>query len=378
LWLLPLLWWVSVPSLDNVLPRAAAAPMALRADERGDDPGSTGFMRFLGFALMLDFVAIAWLIAQAELPVHAVFGAGLTLAAVLATDALNVRYLRPSQDPLEVIPAALASGFLGGGFYRRALNVDHQHAAATQGDPFSARMGEGFWKYSYRAAAGLLMLAWRHIQCGGVQRNPARALAANQELHELLFTLLTLAVLVVWAGIGMFAVLTIACSGTLIIVFAAHYVQHYGLLRAKRSDGVHVRPGAAHAWDDAHRASALLLFNASRHAHAHLAPRRDYASLNCLADAPKLPDGLAAAMLLAMVPPAWFVVMDPRVARWAEGDLQRVNSDGDACAALMARYHRPRVKQNERLRSMPCDQSRLSALAVDAIGAERRLIAGAP
>lgn len=339
LWAVPVIGWLVVPVLDLVLPCAADAPLA---DARCDDVGRAGFARLLGFALLLDFLAIAWLTAHAELPLHAVLGAGLTLGTVVAAVALHARHFSPSPHPLDLVPAALATVFLGGGFYRRAITVDHQHAAATPGDPFSARMGEGFWKYCYRASIGLLMPAWRQIVRDGGQRNPGRAMAANRAFLELLFILLAFVSLVTWAGNRMFAVLTIAWCCAVIIVFATHYVQHYGLLRAKRSDGAHVRAGAAHAWDDAHRASALLLFNATRHAHAHLAPRCDYAALRCLADAPKLPYGLTAAILLALVPPAWFAVMNPRVARWAEGDLQRVNIDGDAYAMLMARYHRPR------------------------------------
>lgn len=340
LWFVPLLWCVIVPILDNVLPLATEAVEVARADE---SPGP-GLLRWFGCVLLLDVLALAWLSAQAELPLAAILGAGLSLALILATVALNVRCLRPSSHWFDVVPAALISGFLGGGFYRRALTVDHQRAVASQNDPFSARMGEGFWKYCYRASAGLLAHTWSRIRSDSVNHTAAADSgdsADNQALYELLFAALTLTGFVIWAGYDLFAILTIAWFSAVIIVFAAHYVQHYGLLRAKRSDGAHVRPDALHAWDDAHQASAWLLFNANRHAHAHLAPGQHYAALTCLAAAPKLPHGLVAAILLAMVPPAWFTMMDPRVARWAQGDLQRVNIDGDAYAMLMARYHRP-------------------------------------
>ncbi len=338
LWFVPLLWCAIVPVLDQLLPRAVDAVEVSHAD----DQGGSGLLRLFGFALLLDVLALAWLCAQGELPLHAILGAGLSLAFMLATVALNVRCLQPSPHAFDVAPAALLSGFLGGGIYRRAITVDHQRAVATQNDPFSARMGEGFWTYSYRATAGLLALAWGRIRHDGVLHHVAAPDSAESSmLYELLFAALTLAGFVIWAGYDLLVILTIAWIGAVIVVLAAHYVQHYGLLRAKRSDGAHVRPGALHAWDDAHQASAWLLFNASHHAHAHLAPRQHYASLTCLAGAPKLPYGQVDAILLAMFPPAWFAVMDPRVAAWAEGDLQRTNIDGDAYAMLMARYHRP-------------------------------------
>ena len=58
-------------------------------------------------------------------------------------------------------------------------------------------------------------------------------------------------------------------------------------------------------------------------------------------DVPQLPQGYFGMFLVAMIPPLWFAIMNPRVVAWAEGDMMRVNLDPARREALIQRYHRP-------------------------------------
>ncbi|WP_374602530.1 hypothetical protein [Niveibacterium sp.] len=53
-----------------------------------------------------------------------------------------------------------------------------------------------------------------------------------------------------------------------------------------------------------------------RHSDHHAHAARRYQILRHMAAAPQLPAGYAALVLLALVPPLWRRVMDPRVAAW--------------------------------------------------------------
>jgi alkane 1-monooxygenase len=93
---------------------------------------------------------------------------------------------------------------------------------------------------------------------------------------------------------------------------AVNYVEHYGLERSH--DGRRFeRVGTAHSWDSPRRLTNYLLINLQRHADHHISPQHPYQLLSHSPSAPQLPAGYAAMVLLALVPPLWFRVMNPRI-----------------------------------------------------------------
>jgi len=57
------------------------------------------------------------------------------------------------------------------------------------------------------------------------------------------------------------------------------------------------------------------LFNLGRHSSHHLKETAHFEGLGDSPDTPQLPAGYSASILLAMIPPLWRRVMDPRVAK---------------------------------------------------------------
>ena len=108
---------------------------------------------------------------------------------------------------------------------------------------------------------------------------------------------------------------------------SANYIEHYGLLRAKRADGSYERCQPHHSWNSNHVCSNLLLFHLERHSDHHANPQRRYQSLRDFEDVPRLPSGYFGMYLLAYVPPLWFRVMDKRLMELphVQSDLSRVN-----------------------------------------------------
>jgi alkane 1-monooxygenase len=96
---------------------------------------------------------------------------------------------------------------------------------------------------------------------------------------------------------------------------AVNYIEHYGLERRKLPDGRYERQSARHAWDAYERLSNCFLVHLQRHADHHLNPMRPYAALQPQAESPKLPTGYAGMVPIALLPPLWFAVMNPRVPR---------------------------------------------------------------
>jgi alkane 1-monooxygenase len=56
---------------------------------------------------------------------------------------------------------------------------------------------------------------------------------------------------------------------------------------------------------------------------------------------PELPSGYPAMFFLAMIPPLWRRVMDPRLMKQVGGDMTKVNIDPDIRERMLAQRRRP-------------------------------------
>jgi alkane 1-monooxygenase len=92
-----------------------------------------------------------------------------------------------------------------------------------------------------------------------------------------------------------------------------NYVAHYGLVREHRAGGALEPFAARHGWKGSNVMANPIIFNMGCHSDHHTRPSSPYETLRYIADSPKLPAGYAGSILLALVPPLWRRVMDPRV-----------------------------------------------------------------
>ncbi len=118
-----------------------------------------------------------------------------------------------------------------------------------------------------------------------------------------------------WAGVGLFAFQALVAVWQLELT---NYIEHYGLTRKHIGGGKYdpVRP--RHSWNASHTASNWLLINLQRHSDHHCKPDRRFPLLQTYPsdEAPQLPFGYPAMTTLAMVPPLWRRVMNPKVRAW--------------------------------------------------------------
>ena len=119
-----------------------------------------------------------------------------------------------------------------------------------------------------------------------------------------------------------------------------NYLEHYGLLRGKRDDGSgrYERTRPEHSWNSDNVSSNVLLYHLQRHSDHHAHPTRRFQALRHFDEAPELPSGYATMIVLAVVPPLWRRVMDPRVIAHYGGDVTRANIHPPARAKVLRRY----------------------------------------
>lgn len=94
-----------------------------------------------------------------------------------------------------------------------------------------------------------------------------------------------------------------------------NYVEHYGIVR-KQVDGKYERVNPLHSWNASHIMSNFFLFQLQRHSDHHANAIKRYQVLNHYDQSPQLPFGYPTMIIIALVPPLWFHMMNPRLEEW--------------------------------------------------------------
>lgn len=197
----------------------------------------------------------------------------------------------------------------------------HHVNVATAADPNSARAGESFYRFAVRAWGGSFR--------AGLQAETAlRArTAVPAPLHPYAVYLggagVVLLVAYLLAGLAGVLVLCGLAAHAQMQLLLSDYVQHYGLRRYRRADGRTEPFGPQHSWNAPQWFSSALVLNATRHSDHHQRPSTPYPALDLQpALMPILPRSLPVMAMLALWPPLWRRVMDPRVADWEAKNRQ--------------------------------------------------------
>ncbi len=192
----------------------------------------------------------------------------------------------------------------------------HHKNVGTPHDPATARRGQGYWSFLARALVLTLVSAWR-LESRRLQRRHGRVWHIDNKMVRYLVEQ------VCWYGLlygafGWVAVKFVAAQALAAVMHLAmvDYMQHYGLMRRELSPGIFEKIGAHHSWDSYFKLNNWVLINLARHSDHHLVASRRYQGLQTRDEAPQLPAGYATMVLLAVFPPLWKRVMDPRVDAW--------------------------------------------------------------
>lgn len=270
----------------------------------------------------ISLYALIWYVGQADhLSGFEKFGVFFGVGVMTGTIGINYSHeLMHQKNQMERALGDLLLAMVLYSHFRSEHLLVHHRYVATPRDPVTARYNEGFYRFfprvlgqclvsAFAAERGMLArkgAAWHHPS------NPFWRYAGLQVV------LLTLAYgLAGFAGLGLFLVQACVAVWQLELV---NYVEHYGLTRKHLGAGKyeHVRPH--HSWNAAHRASNWLLINLQRHSDHHYKPDRRFPLLQTYSEdeAPQLPYGYPVMTMMAMVPPLWRRVMNPRVRAWRQ------------------------------------------------------------
>jgi alkane 1-monooxygenase len=188
----------------------------------------------------------------------------------------------------------------------------HHVRVATPDDPATAPRGMNVYRFIVRSVVGSLMHAWRLEALRLAQRGLSAWHRSNWVLTGSLMSA-ALGAMAAWLG-GWSGLLLFALQAAVAVVLLEiiNYIEHYGLQR-HRIEGHYEPVREQHSWNADFIVSNWILFNLQLHSDHHAHMRRPYEQLRTVHDAPQLPAGYPAMVVLALVPPLWFAAMDPRL-----------------------------------------------------------------
>lgn len=308
------------------------------------------YRRLTFIAIPLHFVSF---IAAAAYAVTQDLGLGgyaaLALVAGLTAGlAINTSHeLGHKNSRTEKMLAKIALAVPAYGHFTIDHNLGHHRNVSTPGDPSSARMGESIYKFALREMPGAVVEAWS-LEKDRLERRGKWVWDANNQILQS-YALSALLVGGLFLALG-WQVLPFILMHNFFAwwqLTSANYVEHYGLLRRQNANGKYERCEPHHSWNSNHIYSNLVLLHLERHSDHHSHPTRRYQSLRSYDDLPTLPNGYFGVYLLAYVPKLWFRVMDKRLLALphVQGDLDQINMDPAARAALFLQYGRDKMNE---------------------------------
>jgi alkane 1-monooxygenase len=240
---------------------------------------------------------------------------GLTLSVGVSAGVFGMVAAHEFLHSPRRLERALALTFLAsvGYMHFRIAHVHgHHRRAATPDDPATARAGESAYAFLFRSVSGQWREAWAHEALPPRGRRRGGFSLGNRMIQYIVIQGLIVIGLAAFAPAATpfwFAQAVVA----IVLLELFNYVAHYGLERRVIPGRGREPFGPQHCWSVSRRMTNAALFNMGRHASHHRFSARPYQTLEETPSSPELPGGYAGAILLAMVPPLWRRVINPRL-----------------------------------------------------------------
>lgn len=197
-------------------------------------------------------------------------------------------------------------------------NKGHHKNVATPQDPSSARYNEPVYLFYFRTISMAYASAWRIAQSDLKKQGLPFWSLNNQMLQFQIIQLFFLVALYFLFGKLILCYYLAAALIGILLLETVNYIEHYGLTRRSTAPGRYERAMPEHSWNSNHVLGRFLLFELSRHSDHHYLASRKYQLLRHHDHSPQLPTGYPGSMLLALIPPVWFRIMNQRIRQFQQ------------------------------------------------------------
>lgn len=304
--------FVVIPLLEWVLPYSKKNPDEAREARKS---ASVFFDVLLYLNLpLLYFILFYYLhrVTSSPLAWHEYLGLTLSTGICLGVMGINVAHeLGHRLRPFERVMAKLL--LLPNNYMHFIIehNRGHHKNVASPLDPASSRYNETVYLFYFRTITGSYRSAW-HLERMRLQRAGRPVFSAGNEMLRFAVFQLLFAAGIAWlfgpAGLPFYAAVSLI---GILLLETVNYVEHYGLRRREVAPGIYEKVKPVHSWNSDHEPGRIFLYELTRHSDHHYKAGRKYQVLRHFDESPQLPTGYPGCMVMALVPPLWFAVMNP-------------------------------------------------------------------
>jgi alkane 1-monooxygenase len=242
------------------------------------------------------------------------FGLTLSVGIIIGTIGINVGHELGHRN--NVFEQFLSKVLLLPALYQHFFiehNQGHHKYVATDRDPATSRLNEPIYLFWVRSVVGGYLSAW-NIEKTKLRQFSKPFFSIHNQM--LLFTLCSIAYLAITGLLFGAEILIWAVFAGIIgflLLESVNYIEHYGLKRQATGNGKFEPVLPRHSWNSNHEIGRIFLYELTRHADHHYKSTRKYQVLRHFDESPQLPLGYPASILLSLLPPVWFNMMNPRV-----------------------------------------------------------------
>lgn len=306
--------FILLPLLEFILPTRTDTHAP---DEEEARSSRRLFDYLLYFNLPILYGAIFYLlysVSTRDLATYEITGMILNVGLMIGTIGINVGHElghRTNKAEQWLAQTLLLSGLYMHFFIEH--NRGHHRHVATPLDPATSRRNQTIYGFWLRSVVLSWWSAWKlEAERLGREGKPSLSIHNQMLRFQLIQIAYLTAVYLVFDLTGLWAAVAAAVFGFLMLE-TVNYIEHYGLVRRKNEAGRYEPVLPIHSWNSNHEMGRIFLYELTRHSDHHYRATRKYQVLRVFEESPQLPSGYPACMILSLLPPVWFAVMNPRV-----------------------------------------------------------------
>lgn len=238
----------------------------------------------------------------------------LNVGVVLGTLGINVAHeLGHRQHKFDII---LSKILLIPSFYMHFYiehNLGHHKHIATPKDPATALLNENVYFFWIKSVFKSYLNAWK-LEAKRLSKNNFSFWSIHNQMIQFVIIQVIYLVAIYYFG-GMKCLIFLFLSGLvgILLLESVNYIEHYGLLRKIMSNGKYEPVMPKHSWNSNHELGRIFLYELTRHSDHHYKSTIKYQALSHHDESPQLPFGYPGAILIALIPPIWFSIMNKKV-----------------------------------------------------------------
>ena len=313
-WITPIFAFVCIPIFEllfpvdnsNLKPNAIANKLKQRLFD---------WLLYLNLPIVFSLITYAFFtVYTINLMTYEYVGLIISIGIVLGVNGINVAHeLGHRQTTKE---RYIGKILLLPSFYMHFYiehNFGHHLHAATPEDPATARYNQNVYSFWFTSTIRQYFNAWK-IQMKLLKNNNRSFFSTkNDMLWYIIFQALYLVIITVTLGTSVLLFAIFSGIVGFILLETVNYIEHYGLLRQKTKTGRYERVKEIHSWNSNHVIGRIVLYELTRHSDHHYKSSKKYQVLDCHEESPQMPFGYPTSMVLSMIPPLWFKIMNKRI-----------------------------------------------------------------